>query len=576
MSIKLFSWKNALVAFMISGVFAILHLTGVLSSLEDRLYDILLRFRQDRPRIDSVVFLDVDDSAISYNGIYPWPRSIPADGLLRLKEYGTRAVIFDIEYIDRGPQGVDSLYLNQGLGNDFDRSFTEIDTNVGEIISAIRTGRLGQDDIDYYARAISAMIKDERNDLYARAYNIARDNDRYLAQAIALNGKSWSTLNLWGFPLEGEEAERRPLAESFFSYPVNAAANAHMGEGAIDILPALPIFAEAAKGAGFTNVEIDKDGVRRRIYLAQNIFDHWYLQLSFAPLMDYLGRPEILLEKNKLTIKQAQLADDIFCDIVIPLDNKGRMLLDWPKTDYLGSYSHVSFANFSLLDQIEAELEKYSHALATADLNFFIQFDYGLIEIQYILNAVGEYLVAAHTARNHAMETALTTSYAADDSFDAFLEYRNQSYALLIEMLEGEPAARIQALAADLSAEYPEYAEIIEDEAGYIVQLINALDINVSRWHNINSDNDTIFRDKFCIIGRVDTGTTYSGANPFHGKYVNVGTHGVVLDTILSGTFIVPLDAWLNALLILIIVPLFIFASSRLAPVPRFIAGIGI
>jgi adenylate cyclase len=36
------------------------------------------------------------------------------------------------------------------------------------------------------------------------------------------------------------------------------------------------------------------------------------------------------------------------------------------------------------------------------------------------------------------------------------------------------------------------------------------------------------------------------------------------------------MGAWLNALLILVIVPLFFFASSRLAPVPRFIAGIGV
>ncbi|MCL2209555.1 MAG: hypothetical protein FWC19_06680 [Treponema sp.] len=43
-----------------------------------------------------IVFLDIDDSAIFHNGVYPWPHSIPAEGLLRLKEYGTLAAIFDI------------------------------------------------------------------------------------------------------------------------------------------------------------------------------------------------------------------------------------------------------------------------------------------------------------------------------------------------------------------------------------------------------------------------------------------------------------------------------------------------
>jgi adenylate cyclase len=84
-----------------------------------------------------------------------------------------------------------------------------------------------------------------------------------------------------------------------------------------------------------------------------------------------------------------------------------------------------------------------------------------------------------------------------------------------------------------------------------------------------------MLRDKFCVIGRVDTGTTDIGSNPFYGEYVNVGTHGVVLDTVLSGTFIKPVNAWLNALFMLIFVPLFFLASARLPPVPRFAAGAG-
>jgi adenylate cyclase len=85
--------------------------------------------------------------------------------------------------------------------------------------------------------------------------------------------------------------------------------------------------------------------------------------------------------------------------------------------------------------------------------------------------------------------------------------------------------------------------------------------------------NNKMLRDKFCIIGRVDTGTTDYGANPFYGKYVNVGTHGVVLDTILSETFIFPVSAWMNVLFMLIFIPLFFLASAGLSPVPRFAAG---
>jgi adenylate cyclase len=570
-------WKNVLVGLAVSAAFALVYLVGILTPLEDRLYDFFLFFRSDRTHIDSVVFLDVDDAAVAYNGVYPWPRSIPADGLLRLKEYGTRAAIFDIEYIDNGPQGVDSLYLNQGLANDFDRSFAEIDSSVADVFSALRAGRLKLSDLDDYAGFISSMIGSERENLYIRAQGVARENDRYLAQTLALFGRSWLTLNLREFPLDGEQAERRPFAEEHFSYPVIAADSAHRGAGFVDILPTLPIFSQAAKGSGFTNIEIDEDGVRRRVYLAQSVGNHWYLQLAFAPLIDYLGRPDIVLEKRKLTVKQARTLGKNFPeaknepkvrDIVIPLDTKGRMLLDWPKTDYKDTFNHISFADFSMLAEIESELEKYSRALDAADLNFFIQFDSSLRDVPFILSDIKEFFDAAHTKKNDSLENL------SDNSFNDYLECRNLSYALMAELLALNPADAVQALASRLSVEFPENAELIENEAEYIAQLINTLEVNLKRWHELTESNNRMLHDKFCIIGRVDTGTTDYGANPFYGKYVNVGTHGVVLDTILSEAFIVPINVWLNALFILIFIPLFFLASARLSPVTRFAAGI--
>jgi len=562
-------WKNALLGLAAAAVFALLYIAGILTSLEDRLYDFFLRFRADRQRIDSVVFLDVDDTAIAYNGVFPWPRSIPADGLLRLKEYGAKAAIFDIEYIDNGPQGVDSLYLDQGLGNDFFRSFSEISSAASDIFSALKAGQIRSADIDYYSGSLSALINKEHESLYNKAQNVARDNDLYLAQALALFGLSWSTLNLRSYPLDGEQAERRPIAEERFSYPVIAASNANRGAGFVDILPALPMFAEAAKGAGFTNVEIDDDGVRRRVYLAQNIFDHWYLQLAFAPLIDYLGKPEIILEKNKLTIKQAKMPDGRMKDIVIPLDHKGRMMLDWPKEDYTESYTHISFAVFSQLDEIEAELELYSRALASADLSFFVGFERSLSGIPEMLNRIGERFDAAHEARNRAMENL------SDISFDAFLEHYNQAYTLLAEIAALDAENKIRGLSVLLGEEYPDNAAMIEEEAEYIATLLNYISINLARRDELTEAIGRALKDKFAILGRVDTGTTDYGANPFYGKYINVGTHGVVLDTILSESFITPLGFWWAILFMVLFIPLFFLASASLSPITRASVGFG-
>jgi len=550
-------------------VFSLLYLIGALTSLEDRLYDFFLNFRANRERVDSVVFLDVDDQAIAYYGIFPWPRSVIADGLLRLKEYGSRAVIFDIEYIDRGPQGVDSLYLEHGLSNDFERSFSDIQTSAHEIFSAFADGRLNRGDVSDYAGNLSDLIISHKDNLYKKAANVARDNDLYLAQALALNGRSWSTLNLRNYPLDGEQSERRPIAEERFSYPVDASSNASMGAGFVDILPALPIFSQVSKGAGFTNVEIDKDGVRRRVFLTQNIYDHWYLQLSFAPLIDYFGSPQILLDKNKMTIKQAKVSDSKTRDITIPFDSKGRMMLDWPKEDYTKSYVHFSFADFSLLDTMEVEISRYVHALTGADINLFAQFDQSLSTIIITINDMIELFDAAAELKTHAME------YTDDDSFNDSVNYRNIAYGLLGELLSWNPSAAILEISEELCERYPESAEDIEAEAAYILILFDYLKTNLYHYNELAGLTGKTLRDKFVVIGRVDTGTTDYGANPFYGKYINVGTHGVVLDTILSESFIVPVDYIWKILFMLALIPLFFIFTAELTPVFRASVGFG-
>jgi len=510
---------------------SLLYFLRVFNALEDRVYDFFLRFRKDRPRIESAVFLDVDDNAIAYNGMYPWPRSIPADGLLRLKEHGARAAVFDIEYIDRGPQGVDGVYLNQGLPSDFYRTFSGIDSAVRNTFTSFTEGRISRAELGQYAGKLSDYIMSEQNDLFGKAQGVARDNDRYLAQAFALFARSWATLNLRDSPLTDEEqASRRQLAQERFSYPVTASPDAHRGGVTADILPALPIFSNSAQGAGFTNVEIDADGVRRRVYLTQNVHDHWYLQLAFAPLINFLGRPEIVLEKRRLTIKQAQV-DGIKKDIVIPLDAKGRMMLDWPKTDYKDTLKHISFAGFSSLDNIEAEIEKYTDALYNSALPFFAQFDSSLARVPVLLGNMMELFDAARVMKANALE------YCSDDSFDAFLEYRGQSYELLEEILALEIDEKIKKLVSWLAAEYPESAREIADEAEYISFLADSLSVDMESRKELTAEIDETVRDKFCIIGRVDTGTTDYGANPFYGKYVNVGTQPLRIKAAFIGAF---------------------------------------
>ena len=93
-------------------------------------------------------------------------------------------------------------------------------------------------------------------------------------------------------------------------------------------------------------------------------------------------------------------------------------------------------------------------------------------------------------------------------------------------------------------------ADLINDEAGYLLSLVNFIEINLNRHKELTEINDLVLRDKFVIIGRVEPEQPTLALILSIGQYINVGTHGVVLDTILSESFIVPLGFGWSILLL--------------------------
>ncbi len=107
----------------------------------------------------------------------------------------------------------------------------------------------------------------------------------------------------------------------------------------------LPGYAEAAKGIGFVNIQVDVDGKRRRVMPIINYAGKDYYQLSFRVLLDILNvKPEeaILKPGNYLQLR----------DLRLPLDEDGCFIINfaglWKDTfqhysyvDILASYSEM-------------------------------------------------------------------------------------------------------------------------------------------------------------------------------------------------------------------------------------------
>jgi adenylate cyclase len=551
-------------------VFSILNFTSFFTQIEAKIYDVFLRGRPRRERFEQVVFLDVDDLAIAHVGVFPWPRSVMAEALLKLKEYDVRMSVFDIEYIDESPTQVDEIYLKRDLEYDFDRGISEIQKDVSALINAYASGVVRANQLSEMQAGVMDQIRLNGDTLYRKTLNITRNNDEFLAQSAALFGRSWGTLNLQNsVPLEGEQAERRLLAEEKFSYPVKAAPGAPGGSN-VDILPAIPSLMAASKGAGFTNVVIDEDGIRRRIYLARQVKDRWYLQLAFAPIVDFLGNPAIELEAGKLTVRGARYPDDYSgknkasgpVDIVIPLDSNGAMLLDWPETDYFETNIHLSFAMFSYLEEYQSQIKRYLTGLMDIDEALFSDI---VLESGEILGT----LEAAAAKKAYALEQQ------DDDAFAGYISMKEEALGRIREIIDMGLKEYLTSAAEAFGTLSADDAQYIQAETEYALKLAEYLETTLKNYDELHNSLKETIAGKICIIGRVDTGTTDIGVNPFFGEYINVGTHGVVMDTVLSQSFIRPLPSWWSAIACLILVPLIVFAVGRCSkPGLRLVLGV--
>lgn len=584
----------ALAAIGSAVLFSLLYLAPFFRNAESGVYDLFLGLKASRPRTDRVTLVDVDDRAIAHVGVFPWPRSVMADGLLRLKEFGAAAVVFDIEYLDSSPAGIDSVYLQRGLPRDFQRSFGDIGSNVSDLFNAISSGQLSAREAGEYAGELMDLIGTERDALLGRARGLAQDNDLYLGQAARLNGHVWATVNLQTAPLEGDQAERRSAARERFSVPVEASGRAPAGDYK-DVLAPIPYFLNAARGAGFTNVVIDPDGVRRRIALVRRVDEAWYPQLVLAPLLEELGRPAVALEPGKLTLKAAKLPEGGTGDIDIPLDPKGNMLIDWPKTDYWESYKpHVSFYSLSRLEELESSLDESVSALASLESWFLPDADGKLVAAYLFLSSAVEAMDAAQTSREAALAACRTSGTAsagasplgeagtaasvpeeAEKEFQAYLAGRAGVRSLAADFLASGAAGALASACDAAARSSPANASALKAEAQTASALAEGLAATLAEIGEIRGHLESAFMGKICIVGRVDTGTTDIGVNPFHGEYINVGTHAAVADTILTRSFIRPVGAGASVILALLAAPLFVLTMGRFKPGVRLAVGLG-
>lgn len=525
------------VAVTVAILFSLLSLFKFWEPIEYSLYDMFLKIKPSIKEDQSLLIIDVDERSIIEKGDWPWPRSNIAKILEVLTLAKAKNLVFDIEFLENSPMSVNRQYLQEGLPLDFSITFADIGDNIEYSFSMLKERQMTIDEI---MPLLIDSVLDSKNNLLANTSKVAVENDIYLGQAMRLFGHTFATLNLQKEVSLGRKQtpELKEYAKTNFSYK-NITGKYNWKIENKDFLVPIPEVSENAQGAGFTNVTIDRDGTRRRIKLVEKIGDAYYLQLAMRPLMFMLGNPAIELKNNAVVINDVKFNDQKIT-VTVPVDKNGNMLINWPKKTYMNSFNHISAIEILGISDKEEEIVTLLQKLRTSKLWSYCSLGYEPIET----------IISAYNTMAQSKTSALETGEDTDK--ETWISDRADFYSLLANFVQAEYGKEILTIIDSLKAP-ASMKQSLQNEGTTLNALFEELAKTMEAYNNNYTMLTKRLKDKFCIIGWSATATTDIGVNPFEERYINIGTHAAVANTILNRKFLQEAPLWLCALLCIIL-----------------------
>ncbi|TVQ38701.1 MAG: CHASE2 domain-containing protein [Spirochaetaceae bacterium] len=551
------------VPLVIAALFALLNALGALDVMEMRLYDTLLHVKPPIEQHQSLVLLNIDDDAIANVGIWPWSRDVVADGLILMREFETGYAILDIEYVERSPLGVDSELLQREIPGLFTREFAGIRQSILDLFSALASGAISVEDAQDFVFDLADITDQTQDRLLATVRDIARDNDEYFGKAARFNGRTFFTVNMLPQtdPAVSEELlrytrERFTVPNTTTELDTNVPFRSAGG-----IRPTILPIIRHGIGAGFPNVVIDRDGVRRRVEL---LFEHngdFFGQLALAPLLHWLGQPELQVREGQLVLIDAEYPDGEVHTVRIPMVDNSRILINWPRATFDDSFRHVSFWELTRNTRLEENLLHNLRAMADAGYLSFYDAEFDILQ-----------------AYDYAEQIKEEVMEGADR--DLIEEYRFVRDMMLVETGRFLDDTTEQAILDEINRilaveDLP--AGLREDYAPLLDEVPELFAAARANYRLLMQSRETLRQElpgAFAFIGFTGTGTTDIGVNPFEEQYMNVGTHASVANTILQRRFLTVLSPWYSVAAAFVLALLVTFLVRRLEPLWSIIVGL--
>jgi len=520
------NWKNIswyiypLAAIVLLVVFSF---TQAFQFLDMRLYDLLLNVRPSPEEDPRILLVEIDDATIGDVGTYPLGRELIADGTLHFWENQTSYVVYDSQYIDPSPRGVNESWLRQEIPRTVSVSLGEVESFGSALSDALAAGQIPPESLSEYLQQYQEYAQQMEDQIMQAVNQVILDKDQYLGERIGLLGKAVITIGTQDYydPYISDELRQSALRFALNPIEVNKPP---VGQ-AVDIRPSIAPISSQALTLGFPRVNIDEDGVRRQIDLIYQWEDAFFPQLGMAVLTQWLSPEGYSISKNYFTMKNITWPDGRDQEeLKIPLSQGGRMYINWPHESFLESFRHFSYRNIYVQDVYEKSLKDNLQQLESWG---FLGMYAGENPLQY-LNYAEDYI-----------QSALDNPDGHDP--EEYRQIRDAAFTALKNLgestLEQDGLAEIQRLL--------EMPETPESEKAALQQLQQSLPVLMENIRELTPEllrlrEETYkeLKDSIIILGYSGESTQDIGVTPFENHYMNMGLHGAVINTILQQDFI--------------------------------------
>jgi len=237
---------------------------------------------RDQQALSPVAIVDIDEASLKEIGQWPWPRTVVADLVTKLKEQGAVAIGFDIIFAepDRMSPAV-AVESFRGLDDETRSKLASLPSNDEVLADAMKRARV-----------------------------IVGQSGSPLSQPRSDAEKALQT----GFAIIGPDPT--PLLVTFKG-----------------LLRNVPLIEQAAAGRGVLSIDPDRDGIIRRVPVILTAQDVLVPSLAMEMLRVVTGSGAIQVRADEAGVQSVGVRG-----LAVPTDNRGRVWVHFNKIDRERSY----------------------------------------------------------------------------------------------------------------------------------------------------------------------------------------------------------------------------------------------